>query len=368
MGMNGDAARDVLRHFALPGEATDVAPFSGGHINDSYLVTASAAGAARRYLLQRINSDVFRDPRAVMSNMSRVIDHIRARLSSAADIARRVLTLVRTRDGQIAHQSREAGCWRLVEFIEDSVTHESVTSPADAYQAGAAFGRFQRQLADFPPPPLLETIPDFHHTPRRFDALEAAIRRDEAGRVREVGPEIAFARARRADADVLLSLHAAGEIPRRVTHNDAKLSNVLLDSRTGEALCVVDLDTVMPGLALYDFGDMMRSMTSRAAEDATDAAEVDVQLDLFEGLARGFIEEAGACLSPAERAHLVFSGRLITLEQGVRFLSDYLDGDRYYKTQRPRQNLDRTRAQFALVGSLMRVEPELKRIVASLLR
>ena len=236
-------------------------------------------------------------------------------------------------------------------------------TPAQAEQAGRAFGEFQSLLADLPAPRLHETIPDFHNTPLRYAALERAIAADACGRVAAAQPEIEFVGRRRALAPALLDLHRAGEIPERIVHNDAKITNVLLDAATGAGLCVVDLDTVMPGLSLYDFGDMVRTMTSPTAEDETDLSQVEVQLPLFEALARGYLAAAGCFLNAAERAQLVTAGKLITLEQGVRFLTDFLSGDTYYKTQRPDQNLDRCRTQLKLVASLERHEVALTRLV-----
>ena len=218
---------------------------------------------------------------------------------------------------------------------------------------------FQSLLADLPPPRLHETIPDFHNTPLRLEALEGAVQADACGRVATAGREIACALDNRALAGALLDAHKRGAIPERVVHNDAKLSNVLFDQSTGDTLCVVDLDTVMPGLTLYDFGDMVRSMTCTAAEDERDLRRVVVQMPLFTALARGYLEAAGPFLLPAERDHLVTAGKLITLEQGVRFLTDYLRGDTYYKTNCPGQNLDRCRAQFALLRSIEEVEHEM---------
>ncbi len=359
------AIRDVAAQFAVDGQLLSVEPFLGGHINDSYRLTYRQGQATARYLLQRLNSAVFRDPAAVMENTARVTAHIAQRLRARGtpDLARRTLRLLPTRHGGSSYVDAAGAYWRLFPLIENTTVHELVTSPELAEQAGRAFGEFQSLLADLPPPRLRATIPDFHNTPARFAALDDALAADVCGRVAAARPEIDFALARRGLAGVLLELHAASQIPERVVHNDAKITNVLLDAATGEALCVVDLDTVMPGLSLYDFGDMVRTMTSPTAEDTADLAQVEVQPRLFEALARGYLSATGSLLTRAERAHLVTAGKLITLEQGVRFLTDFLRGDTYYKTRRPNHNLDRTRTQLRLLESLERQEGVLRRLV-----
>jgi aminoglycoside phosphotransferase (APT) family kinase protein len=236
----------------------------------------------------------------------------------------------------------------MMHFIEGAHAVERIASPRQAFQVAAGFGRFQRQLGSLPPPRLHDTIPDFHNTPKRFAALERAVEADVANRAQHAKPEITFARSHRELASVLLDAN----LPERVTHNDTKSSNVLLDDKTGEGICVIDLDTVMPGLAPYDFGDMVRSMASPAAEDERDLSRVRVQLPVFEALARGYLSSAGDLLTSAEKQSLVSAGELITFENGLRFLSDFLNGDTYYKTDREGQNLDRCRTQFKLVESI----------------
>ena len=276
-----------------------------------------------------------------------------------------MLTLVPTHAGEPYHRDVDGSYWRLYPFIESTRVHEVVETAEQAREAGRAFGAFQRLLADLPGPRLHETIPDFHNTPLRFEALERAVQADACNRAAAAKAEIEFAARHRVLAGLLLDAHRRREIPERVVHNDAKISNVLFDQTTGEALCVTDLDTVMPGVALYDFGDMVRSMTCAAAEDETDLSKVEVRMPLFEALARGYLETAGAFLTPAERRQLVFAGKLITLEQGVRFLADFLNGDTYYKTQRPDHNLDRCRSQFKLLESIEQHEALMNRFVES---
>lgn len=359
------AARAVADEFALPGPIAAVEPFRGGHINDSWLVTAAAAGSAR-FFLQRLNGYVFPRPDLVMENCARVTAHLteaRAR-DSLPDADRRALTLVPTRAGGPAHVDAAGAYWRVLRFIEGTVARDRAESAAEAYEAGRAFGHFQRLLADYRGPRLHETIPDFHHTPRRVEALERAVAADRRERGAGARAEIEAALRNRPLASALLDRHVRGELPERVVHNDAKMPNVLLDAATGEGLCVVDLDTVMPGLALYDFGDMARTMASDAAEDATELDAVTVRVDRFAALARGYLAGSGRLGAEGDRALLVTAARVITYEQAVRFLTDYLDGDRYYKTTRPEHNLERCRAQLALLDAFTNAEAALTRAVA----
>jgi hypothetical protein len=364
--MTGTIA-DISARFAVAGALLGVEPQRGGHIHDSYLLSYEESGGTKRYLLQRINNVVFPEPDKVMENIGRVTEHIRGALSrnGVADIDRRTLALIPTVSGE-SWWHDEDGDWRMYRFIEGVETFETAQDADQAYQAGAAFGCFQRLLADFPPPRLHDTIPDFHDTPRRYEALEQAIRTDRCGRVAGVHDEITLARSHRSWAGMLMEGRHRGELPERVVHNDAKISNVLFEAAGGKALCVVDLDLVMPGVAPFDFGDMVRSMTSSGAEDEADLSKVDFQWPLFEGLARGYMDEARAFLTEAERIHLVLAGKLITLEQGVRFLTDFLDDDRYYRTERPEHNLDRCRTQFRLVELMSNHEQEMNHLVDSL--
>lgn len=356
--------RHVAAAFDVPGELTGIEPFGAGHINDSYRVEFAQRGRSTRYLLQRINDAIFRDPPRLMANIQRVTAHIAARLQSEGvpDIARRVLRVVPARDGLPYYSDAVGGYWRMYYFVEGITAREAPETLAHAEQAGRAFGEFQRLLADFAGPRLHDTIPDFHHTPLRFAALEHAVQADTCGRCSAARAEIEYAFHHRTLAGLLVGAQARREVPERIVHNDAKLSNVLLDAATGEGLCVVDLDIVMPGLAVYDFGDMVRSMTCTAPEDETDLSRVDVQMPLFEGLVRGYLAATRPFLLPAERNLLVTAGKVITFEQGVRFLADFLSGDTYYKTCRPSHNLDRCRTQFALLESIIQHEDPMERL------
>jgi aminoglycoside phosphotransferase (APT) family kinase protein len=358
----------IAGHFLVEGQITAITPFGGGHINDSFLVTYWQEERSTRFLLQRIVGAVFPAPESMMDNIQRVTNHIAEWLASlgAAGVNRRVLTLVQTNEDKPYYRDKTGSYWRLYHFIENALVRQTVQTPEQAERAGRAFGAFQCSLADLPGPRLHETIPGFHDTPSRFKALERAVQADSHDRGAEARSEIDCAFLHRSLAGVLLDLHKAGVIPERVVHNDAKISNILFDPETGEALCVVDLDTVMPGLALYDFGDMVRSMTCPALEDESDLSRVEVQVPMFEALVRGYLEAAAPLLTAAERAHLVTAGKLITLEQGVRFLTDFLNGDTYYRTDRPNQNLDRCRTQFKLVESIIKHERQMARIVDGL--
>ncbi len=358
---------EVVRRFRAWGDFVEAVPYGAGHINDTFKVTFNMAGAPVHYLLQRINHHIFKDPRAVMDNIVRVTNHVRAKLAAdgTRDVTRHSLCVVFTRDAQPCHQDAEGNWWRMYLFVEGARTFDTIETERQAFEAARAYARFQNLLADLPAPRLHETIPNFHNTPMRLEALQASIADDVCNRAVETRAEIAFVERRANQCGRLLERHARGEIPERITHNDTKLNNVMLDDTTGEGVCVVDLDTVMPGLALYDFGDMVRSATAAAPEDTRDLSKVRMRLEMFEHIARGYLSEA-RFLNPAEREELVFSGRLITLMIGMRFLTDYLQGDIYFKTRRPGQNLDRCRVQFRMVESMEAQQDAMERVVALL--
>jgi aminoglycoside phosphotransferase (APT) family kinase protein len=354
------APASVAARFALKGPLLGAEPFGGGHINDSWKLHTAGGGS---YLLQRINHHVFPHPLEVMENVERVTRFLAGALQreGAADAARRVLTLVPTHAGPACHVDEGGSVWRVFVFLEGTVARLQPENANQAFSAARAFGTFQRRLARLPGPRLHETIPGFHDTPKRLAAFERTVEEDPYNRCREAGAEIERVLTNRDLAGALLRVHERGDIPERIVHNDAKMSNVLFDETTGEALCVVDLDTVMPGLALHDFGDMARSMSTVGAEDERDAHGLTVRNDLFEAVARGYLEGAQDIVGSLERSLLVTAARLITYEQAVRFLHDFLDGDRYYRTTRPLQNLDRCRAQMALLDAFTAAEPDLNR-------
>ena len=360
-----EAVLRIAGRFRIGGRAIAAVELRAGHINDSFVVSTASG---RRFLLQRVNRYVFPNPARVMENIVRITRHLERRLGPES--ARRRLTLVPAVDGgmwsETAAKEGPADWWRMYELIEDTTTELRASTPEQAFLAAQAFGRFEMQFIDLPSPPLHETIPGFHATLNRFEALDralAAARASVAGKARhrQATAEIRSVAGHRSLA-AGLSGTAARKLPRRTVHNDCKISNILFDRTTGEALCVVDLDTTMPGLAAYDFGDMVRSMSHRADEDAQNTAEAQVDLELFAALAQGYLDGAGF-LTAAERRSLVDGALVLTLEQAVRFLTDHLDGDVYFRVERPGQNLDRCRVQLALLASLLARDGDLRRIV-----
>jgi hypothetical protein len=360
--------KHISRQFQIYGEILHAETFKIGHINETYSATYDQGGMRVRYIHQKINKHVFKNPAAVMDNVMRVTTHIRRKLEArvSRDITRRSLIVIPTRDGKSFYKSADGEFWRTFVFVEGVETFEAVQSPEQAFQAGRAFGEFQSALVDLPGGRLHETIPDFHHTIKRLDALKKAVQDDHYNRAREARPEIEFALGHERTGGVILGAMARKKIPERITHNDTKFNNVMLDVLTGEAMCVVDLDTVMPGCALYDFGDMVRTTTSPTLEDELDLAKVKMQMPMFKQLARGYISAAGKFLTKAEKGLIAFAGKLIALEIGIRFLTDFLQGDTYFRIHRPGHNLDRCRTQFKLVESIERQEEAMQKYVDGL--
>lgn len=358
----GERVGAVARQFAIAGEFLDAQPFGSGHINDTFRARFRNGGEPFFHIFQHINHSIFKNPGALMENIQRVTAHLSAKVAGEPDQDRRTLRLIQTQDGKAWHVDEDGNYWRAYHYISGARTYDAVESTGQAYQAARAFGRFQELLASLPAPRLHDTIPDFHNTRKRFQALLAAISADAAGRAVLAKPEIEFAMAHEPIVSVLLDAN----LPERVTHNDTKFNNVMLDDATGEGICVIDLDTVMPGLALYDFGDMVRTTTSPAEEDERDLSKVTMQFQMFEALVRGYLSSAGKFLTKDERRLLAFSGKLITFEIGIRFLTDYLCGDRYFKIHREGHNLDRCRTQFRLVESIEQQEDRMSRLVESM--
>ena len=351
--------------FNLRGRFVGGSPYGSGHINDTYAVRYDSEGRQVRYVLQRVNRKVFRDVPAVMENVERVTSHLRATLEKAAvpDRSRRAMNLLPTRDGGIYHIDPAGEYWRAYEFVEGAATFDVLTSHEQAFEVARAFGAFQKMLADLPEPPLHETIPRFHDGPDRYRAFLDALERDPLGRAAGARPEIAYLKEQAATLDRYPQLIARGAVPLRVTHNDCKSNNVLIDDETGEGICVIDLDTLMPGLVMYDFGDMVRTSTCAVAEDWQILDDVHMDLERFEHLTRGYLSAAGDILTPVEIDELAFAGQAITLTLGARFLTDHLLGDTYFKTHRPDHNLERCRVQFALVRSMAAQEAEMEAAV-----
>ncbi len=347
----------IVRNFRVGSECSSCTPITRGHINDTYVLTTQKADRTDKYVLQKINHAVFKDPPAMMENILRITEHIHDKIQETdPGLARRQLTVVRTSDGLGCYQDAGGNYWRVYNFIENAGTHDTLKSTGLAYEAARMFGWFQRMLIDLPGPALHETIVNFHNTPMRLDAFREALEADAANRAGDAKPEIEFLLENSGLCSVLLDLTDSGQIPERIAHNDTKINNVMLDQVTNRGVCVIDLDTVMPGLSLYDFGDMVRTAVCCAAEDERDLSRVAVDLPMFEALAQGYMAEAGAFLTSAEKNNLVSAGKLITFEQFIRFLTDYLVGDVYYKISRDGHNLDRSRTQMKLVQSMIEQE------------
>ena len=341
----------------------DARHYGEGHINDTFVVWR--ADHSKRFILQRINTDTFTDPVGLMENVCGVTRHLRKKiLAAGGDPARETLNVIPTLSGAACHLDAEGGAWRAYDFVEDTICLQQVGSEADFRTVAETLGKFQNQLADYPASTLHETIARFHDTPNRYANFEKALAADALGRAKDIAPEVAFIHAREKDCHTLLDLLAAGEIPLRVTHNDTKINNVLIDAATGKGICVIDLDTVMPGLSAYDFGDSIRTGANDCAEDESDQSKVHFDLHLYEVFAKGYLSTAGASMSPAEKKSLAWGAKLMTLECGIRFLTDYLEGDHYFHTARPDHNLDRARTQFTLVRQMEEVFDQMLEIVS----
>lgn len=349
---------NAIMHFALAGKPVYCEPYGCGHINSTYLAVTDTGS---RYILQKLSRAAFRDPKGLMANVIAITAYLGRKTSDP----RRCLHLVPTAAGELYYEDPQGEIWRVYDFVENSICLQAAETPADLYESAIAFGTFQNQLADFPAETLHETIPNFHNTPDRYRLFKEALAADTCGRAKDVLPEIDFVLAHEEEAGVLQRMRDSGELPTRVTHNDTKLNNVMLDAVTRKALCVIDLDTVMPGLAAYDFGDSIRFGAATAAEDETDLTRMEMSLAAYETFTRGFLT-ACASLTPRERETLPWGAKLMTLECGVRFLTDYLQGDRYFSIHRPAHNLDRARTQFKLVRDMQSKWDEMHAIIQRL--
>ena len=340
----------------------DAHHYGEGHINDTFVVWRE--DHSKRFILQRINTDTFTNPVGLMENVCGVTRHLRAKiLAEGGDPARETLNVIPTLSGSTCYLDADGGAWRAYDFVEDTICLQQVGSEADFRTVAETLGKFQNQLADYPASTLHETIARFHDTPNRYANFEKALAADALGRAKNITSEIEFIHAREQDCYVLLDQLAAGEIPLRVTHNDTKINNVLIDAATGKGICVIDLDTVMPGLSAYDFGDSIRTGANDCAEDEPDQSKVHFDLHLYEVFAKGYLSTAGASMSMAEKKSLAWGARLMTLECGIRFLTDYLEGDHYFRIARPDHNLDRARTQFTLVRQMEEVFDQMLEIV-----
>lgn len=342
--------KELIKQFQVEQDVVSIEPYGSGHINHTYLAEMLEG---KKYILQGINTTIFKNTDQLMENIINVTSYLREEIiRTGGDPKRETLTVVMTKDGKSYYTDEEGSKWRVYEFIEGAQTFDAVESKEDFYQSAVAFGKFQAQLANFPADTLHETIPNFHNTAKRYQDFEKAVEADVKGRAAEVQEEIAFVRARSKEVSELHDMLAKGELPLRVTHNDTKLNNIMIDSKTHQAICVIDLDTVMPGLSAHDFGDAIRFGANTAAEDEPDVSKVSLSLELFEIYVKGFLEGCGGRLTPNEVKALPMGAKMMTLECGMRFLADYLEGDVYFKIAREKHNLDRCRTQFALVADM----------------
>ncbi len=356
---------EIGSRFAIDGTFIGGEEIESGHINTTYLASyEDDEGERSRYILQRINEHVFPEPLVVMKNIARVTKHINRKVfRQKRDFGGQTLNLYPGRDGKDCVAGPTGGVWRCYNYIEGCRTYDVVENTRQAYQAAKAFGAFQDLVSDLPVEKVKVTIPGFHDSRARYQRLQEAISADSCGRAAGVVEEIAFIKEREDILGILLDHLAAGRLQERVTHNDTKLNNVMMDEQTDEAVCVIDLDTVMPGLAVYDFGDLVRAATSPVEEDEPDTSKVTMRMPMFEALLEGYLETAHNFLSDLEIKLLPLSAKVITLETGIRFLTDYLEGDQYFKVHHDRHNLDRCRTQLALVRSIEDQEPQMDEFV-----
>lgn len=367
--IEASALKNIIEAFPFNGELTSIESTDTGLINSTYMLTFSDGNQDFQYVLQKINTNVFKKPDELMSNIMNVTGFLRNKINlSGGNAARETLTFLYTKDNSPYYLDENGGCWRSYIYISKCYTCDKIDSEVKAFRSGKAFGKFQRMLSDYPAANLFETIPHFHDTPSRYSDLKNAVDENLSGRLQEIQAELSFALDREKDASKLVDLAAEGKIPMRVTHNDTKINNVLFDSITNEAICVIDLDTIMPGLSLYDFGDSIRSGAVTSDENEQDLNKYGLDINLFKSYTEGFLSEAGHALNEEEIANLAFSAKLMTLECGVRFLTDYLNGDTYFKTEYPEHNLVRCRTQLKLVEDIEKHMDEMNECVNEIYR
>ena len=359
---------EVLAAFDFGADPVRPQTFGCGHVNDTFLIHIEKEnGEHPGFVLQRLSPEAFKNPEGLMQNVVGISEYLSRRVqANGGDCSREAMAFIRPRNGNLYYQDSEGCAWRAYRYIDNVCCYQSADTPELFASSGRAFGRFQRMLEAYPAHTLFETIPRFHDTEDRLAKLKAAIEADKFGRAVECQREIAFALAREKDCSVAMQALRDGVLPLRVTHNDTKLNNVLFDEKTGEAVCVIDLDTVMPGLSIYDFGDSIRFGANHCAEDERDLSKMAIDLDMYEAYAAAFVDGAGGALTHSEIDYLPWGAKLMTLECGIRFLTDYLSGDTYFHTSRPGQNLDRCRTQFKLVEDMENHWDEMNAISAKL--
>ena len=356
MGLKDMSIENIATHFRINGSILKAKPFGNGHINDTYLLVYNQSGTEKKYILRKINKYVFKRPETVIQNSLKITDHIKNHLKNSGikDTSRRVVQFVKTFDDKPFFTDENHDYWCVILFIENAYTVDYVRKPNQAYEAAKAFGLFQKLISDAPVNEYQYTIPDFHNLQKRLNLFDSVLADDMYSRKESAKPEIELAKKYRFLETRIASLLNDNALPLRVVHNDTKINNVMLDNDTNEGICVIDLDTVMPGLALYDFGDMVRTATNTAEEDERDLSKVEMDISMYRALEEGYLSTAGKFLIPKEIELLPFSGQLITFEIGIRFLTDYLQNDVYFKTHRDKQNVDRCRKQFKMVESMER--------------
>ena len=361
--MNNNILKEATAAF-FETEPSTIEQFGNGHINSTYFAVCNS----KKYILQKINTKVFPNTDALMENIWGVTGHIRKKAEAEGkDPVRSTLNFIHTLDGKQYYSDSEGGAWRAYKFVDQALAFESVKCPEDFYNCAIAFGIFQQQLSDYPAEQLHQTIANFHNTPVRYENLMRSVAKNASGRADTVKDEIEFAKAREEFCKVLENAHDAGELPLRVTHNDTKLNNILFDDKTTSPVCVIDLDTVMPGYSVTDFGDSIRFGANTAVEDEKDLSKVSLDLGLFKTYAEGFLKGCNGSLTKKEIELLPIGAIMMTLECGMRFLADYIDGDVYFRTHYPTHNLDRCRCQFALVADMEKKLPEMNAIINELL-
>ena len=346
--------QEIVSNFCYEGTTVSAKPYGNGHINDTFCLENELPDESKkRYILQRMNKDIFLKPVELMENVMGVTSWIRKKIIAAGgDPERETLNVILSKDGKSYYLDEKGEYWRSYTFIEDATCFDQVENPEDFYNSAVSFGNFQRLLADYPAETLHETIVNFHNTIDRMQKFKKAVAEDICGKAGSIRKEITFVLERENDTRIICDALRDKQIPLRVTHNDTKLNNIMIDNTTGKGLCVIDLDTVMPGSALYDYGDSIRFGASTAAEDEKDLSKVSCDMELFKIYTKGYIEGCGGSLTDHEIMLLPMGAKLMTFECGIRFLTDYLEGDAYFKIHREGQNLDRARTQFKLVADM----------------